>query len=123
MKKSLCIGILIAFVMIFSVGASFGETDGKLNLKASDDVYACACGKACSCDTLSHRPGKCTCGIDLAKGKVTKVEGEFALVKMEKEEKLFKTTGKYACSGCGTISQDHGTCSCGKALARIEVTK
>lgn len=27
--------------------------------------YACACGPTCPCNTISQRPGKCSCGVDL----------------------------------------------------------
>ncbi len=27
--------------------------------------YACACGEACKCGTISQKPGKCACGVDL----------------------------------------------------------
>jgi hypothetical protein len=29
--------------------------------------YACACGPSCGCKTISQKPGKCSCGHDLAK--------------------------------------------------------
>jgi hypothetical protein len=29
--------------------------------------YACACGLKCPCNTISQNPGKCTCGVDMAK--------------------------------------------------------
>lgn len=27
--------------------------------------YAFACGPTCPCNTISQRPGKCSCGVDL----------------------------------------------------------
>lgn len=30
-------------------------------------LYACACGKGCSCDTISQKPGKCACGKPMKK--------------------------------------------------------
>jgi hypothetical protein len=29
--------------------------------------YACTCGSACDCKTISQKPGKCGCGHDLKK--------------------------------------------------------
>ena len=44
--------------------------------------YACACGPACKCDTISQKPGKCTCGKEMKKvGKGMKK----ASTKMKKE--------------------------------------
>ena len=31
--------------------------------------YACACGPDCKCDTISQKPGKCSCGMELAEVK------------------------------------------------------
>ncbi|TAN42394.1 MAG: hypothetical protein EPN25_02860 [Nitrospirae bacterium] len=54
--------------------------EGKATLKAegwtkerafkTTGQYACACGPACKCDTISQNPGKCTCGKDMEKVKV-----------------------------------------------------
>jgi hypothetical protein len=53
--------------------------DGTATLKAegwptersfkTSGQYACACGPACKCDTISQNPGKCTCGKDMEKVK------------------------------------------------------
>src|SRR5512142_2438812 len=31
--------------------------------------YMCACGPSCKCDTISQKPGKCACGVDLVEVK------------------------------------------------------
>ncbi|MDH5680872.1 MAG: hypothetical protein OEZ36_04740 [Spirochaetota bacterium] len=31
--------------------------------------YACGCGKSCDCNTISNKPGKCSCGTDLVETK------------------------------------------------------
>ena len=31
--------------------------------------YMCACGPDCKCDTISQKPGKCSCGVDLVEVK------------------------------------------------------
>jgi hypothetical protein len=31
--------------------------------------YACACGEACNCGTISQKPGKCACGKDMKEVK------------------------------------------------------
>ncbi|HIJ82462.1 MAG TPA: hypothetical protein HPP76_12215 [Desulfuromonadales bacterium] len=43
------------------------KVDGKefnLNNKAK---YACGCGEACTCGTISQKPGKCSCGSEMKK--------------------------------------------------------
>jgi hypothetical protein len=41
------------------------------SLKAGDIVYACNRGEGCGCNTLSSGPGKCACGSNLVRAKVT----------------------------------------------------
>ncbi|HSA97069.1 MAG TPA: hypothetical protein VLJ16_13525 [Acidobacteriota bacterium] len=31
--------------------------------------YMCACGPECKCDTISQKPGKCACGVDMVEVK------------------------------------------------------
>jgi hypothetical protein len=31
--------------------------------------YACACGEACKCNTISQQPGKCACGMEMKEVK------------------------------------------------------
>lgn len=97
-----------------------GPSNGKIALKAGDSVYACGCGTACPCQTISNRTGQCGCGHDLVKATVAKVGEGTADLKFAKETRTFKTTGKFVC-GCGgeccqTISQSAGKCGCGKDL-------
>ena len=74
MKKNLL--ILSVLVLSLSVAlVAFAALKGnKIELKVGDEVYACACGAGCNCDTLSRQAGKCSCGSDLVKAKVTKVD-------------------------------------------------
>jgi hypothetical protein len=125
MKKAVAVVILavsLAVVMAFSLGAQ----EGKPNLKVGDERYVCNCGEKCACLTLSSSEGKCTCGSDMVKAKVMKLEKGNAVFKAAgwNYEKAFKTTGKYACScapgcKCGTISQNPGKCTCGSELKKI----
>ncbi len=49
--------------------------DGKVYYKVADNVlsapqqgkYACACGEACKCGTVSQKPGKCSCNKEMMK--------------------------------------------------------
>jgi hypothetical protein len=124
MKKLSC-GVLVALFVLVSVNLVMAEK-GKMDLKVGDEVYVCNCGDKCPCNTMSHNPGKCTCGTDMVKAKVLKVEPGKAEVKAESWDKArtFKTIGKYMC-GCGpdckcdTISQNPGKCSCGADMIKV----
>ncbi len=92
-----------------------------IGLKAGDEVYACACGAACPCKTLSMNAGKCSCGVDMAKSKVVSVKDGKAVITVNGKDEEFPLKGKFVC-GCGeacpcnTVSQKPGKCSCGKDL-------
>ena len=97
---------------------------GKIDLKVGDEVYVCGCDN-CPCYTLSRSPGKCTCGNDLVKTKVSKIDGDKAYVAVKGKDIPFPTVGKYACPcgagcNCDTISQAPGKCACGKDLKKVE---
>ncbi len=119
--------LVTSLALILAVGALLvyaGPSNGKMDLKVGDQVYACGCGTACPCQTISDREGKCHCGHDLAKAEVVKVGEGTADLKIAKETHTFKTVGKYIC-GCGdscckTISQSPGKCGCGKDLVAVK---
>jgi hypothetical protein len=124
MKKLLLTTFIIVLAMAFAIPA-FAGPKGKMDLKVGDQIYACNCGEECLCNTMSRNPGKCTCGKDMVKAKVTKVEEGKAYLMAEgwKKERVFKTTGKYACGcpncKCDTISQKPGKCTCGKEMKKV----
>jgi len=99
--------------------------NAKLELKTGDSVYACACGSSCPCQTISMKPGQCTCGKDLVKAEVLKVAETTVDLKFASETRTMSRIGRYVC-GCGegcncmTISQSSGKCSCGTDLVEAE---
>jgi hypothetical protein len=98
---------------------------GKIDLKVGDEVYACGCGESCPCYTVSRSPGKCTCGSDPVKAKVTKIVGDKALIEVKGKVIAFPMVGKYACPcgvgcNCDTVIQAPGKCACGKDLKKVE---
>ena len=116
--------LVVALVMVLGF-AAYAAEKGTLELKVGDDVYVCNCGDMCPCDTMAKKPGNCTCGKEMAKGKVTKVEAGKATVLVGGKERAFKTVGKYACAcgagcDCGTISQNAGKCVCGKEMEAVK---
>jgi len=127
MRKTLFTGLVVIFAIAVA-SMCFAAEPSKMKLKKGDEVYVCGCGKACPCDTMSRKEGKCSCGKDLIKAKVTKVKGGQAFFMINGEEKGFKMQGKYACAcgagcNCGTISQKPGKCVCGKEMKEVHPKK
>ncbi|HMK77608.1 MAG TPA: hypothetical protein VK568_15710 [Thermodesulfobacteriota bacterium] len=119
MKKLLILAIV--FGLAFTVFAISDKA--KMTAKVGDQLYVCACGGGCPCDTMSRNPGKCTCGKDLVKTKVTKVEEGKIYVASRK--KHFVRVAKYVCDcgpdcKCDTISQNPGNCTCGKKMVEVK---
>jgi len=118
--------VLAAVLTLALLSIGFAEIkEGKVDLKVGDEVYVCGCGPSCPCFTLSKKPGKCTCGSDLVKTKVTKIDGDKALVDVKGKDTAFPMVGKYVCPcgpgcDCDTISQSTGKCACGKDLKKVE---
>jgi len=124
MKRALVVS-LVVLIMAGAVFSLAGEKS-KLSLKVGDERYVCNCGEKCACNTISMNLGKCTCGTDMVKAKVVKVEKGKADFKAEgwQKERSYKTIGKYVCNcspdcKCGTISQNPGKCTCGSEMKKI----
>ena len=120
--------LFVLGISLFLVSGVLAAESGKMDLKVGDELYVCGCGKDCDCDTMSMKPGKCTCGKPMVKGTVVKVEEGKAVIKTDKEERTFKTVGLYKCAcgkgcDCGTISQKPGKCACGKAMKKVKAKK
>ncbi|RNC73263.1 MAG: hypothetical protein ED859_00715 [Desulfuromonadales bacterium] len=118
----------VAFVMALSVGlAGFACAGGgaKSAIKVGEQMYVCGCGEKCPCDSMAHKAGKCTCGKDLVKVQVVRVEEGTTVVSVDGRERSFKSAGKFACAcgsgcDCGTIAQSKGKCSCGRPLKDVK---
>jgi hypothetical protein len=119
MKKLLILSVV--FVLAFAAAAFAAKTS--MTAKVGDELLVCPCGDDCKCDTMARNPGKCSCGKDMIKAKVTKVEK--GKLTMDSRKRPFVSTGKFAC-GCGpdckcdTISQNPGNCTCGKPLVEVK---
>ena len=119
MKKLLV--LMIGFALAF---ATFAFADkSEMTAKVGDQLYVCGCGEGCPCDTMSRNPGQCSCGKDLVKTKVTKVEK--GKITVESRKKPFVSVAKYVCDcgpdcKCDTISQNPGNCTCGKRMVEVK---
>ncbi len=120
MKKVL----VLAVVLTLALAAVAIADKTTMTTKVGETLYVCGCGEGCPCDTMSRNPGQCTCGKDLVKTKVTKVEK--GKITVEARKKPFISVAKYACDcgpecKCDTISQNPGNCTCGKKMKLVEV--
>ncbi len=116
---------VVIFAIVFCLALSTFALADKTRMKAKvgDELYVCACGEGCPCDTMSRNPGQCTCGKDLVKTKVTKVEK--GKITVESRGKPFVSVAKYVCDcgpdcKCDTISQNAGNCTCGKKMVVVK---
>ena len=119
MKKLLI--LMVVFALVFGTFAFAAKT--RMTAKVGDELYVCACGERCPCDTMSRNAGQCSCGKDMVKTKVTKVEK--GKITVESRKKPFVSKGKYACDcgpdcKCDTISQNPGNCTCGKKMMEVK---
>ncbi len=53
-------------------GKAYVTVEGKTLVFKTKGKYVCACGAGCDCDTISQKPGKCTCGKPLKAVKGSK---------------------------------------------------
>jgi hypothetical protein len=123
MRKAIFLAVIVLFGAAVAAAATFGQMD----LKVGDQVYACNCGESCPCQTMAKMPGKCTCGSEMVKAQVTKVEDGSVMLKSDSWQtaRSFKTTGKYACACgadcmCEAVSQNPGKCPCGEDMKKVE---
>jgi hypothetical protein len=73
-------------------------------------IYWCACGPECKCNSVSTKPGTCSCGKEMVGGHVVFTEGNTALV----------CTCGPGCS-CAIDPNDRTKCGCGKPIKRIDL--
>jgi hypothetical protein len=123
MRKTISFTVIVLFCAAVAFATA---TIGKMELKVGDQIYACNC-EGCPCQMMSEKPGKCTCGKDMVKATVMKVEVGQVMLKAASwdKERAFKTTGQYACAcgsdcKCNTISQNSGKCPCGTEMKKVE---
>ena len=116
---------VVIFAIVFSLALStFALADKtKMKAKVGDELNRCAGGEGCPCDRMSRNPGQCTCGKDMVKTKVTKVEK--GKITVESRNKPFVSVAKYVCDcgpdcKCDTISQNPGNCTCGKKMVEVK---
>jgi len=140
MKKTLIFLIALTFIIgTVSISAAKKGRDGKRS-----GYYVCNCGPECKCDSISKKPGKCTCGKEMTKMHLLAIEGDTALFctcgggcecKINPDDKTkcgcgnpVKTVslkGKYVCAcgadcKCAAISDKPGKCKCGNEMKKVE---
>jgi hypothetical protein len=121
MKKTIIFTLVLALGLV-ALAVALADR-ATMSAKVGDVLYVCGCGEGCPCDTISRNPGQCTCGKDLVKTKVTKVEK--GKITVESRKKPFISVAKYVCDcgadcKCNTISQNPGNCTCGKKMVEVK---
>jgi len=92
---------------LLSTGWSVGSSGDERH----DVLYSCDCGPECQCNTVSTKPGKCACGVDLKWGHVLKIEGNDAILCQCGE----------GCKCGGLDAKDPTKCLCGTAVKRVSL--
>lgn len=122
--------VLVVISLLFVFGAAGlvcadKGAKGMFSAKAGDEIYVCGCGEACKCSTLGLKEGKCSCGKDMVKTTVTKVEEGKVFYKVGDKELSALQKGKFMCGcgeacKCGYVSQKEGKCGCGKDMVKVK---
>jgi len=118
MKKFAAVLVLIAAAFVVGACAQKGgmqegmqKGPGAEGMAQSPSViYWCDCGPECKCNTVATKPGKCSCGKEMAGGHVVFMEGNTALA----------CTCGPTCT-CKIDPNDHTKCGCGKPIKRINL--
>lgn len=120
MKKA-CAGGVVLLLVVCSYLVS-PAADKYMDIQTGDEIYACNCGKDCSCQSMAKTPGDCTCGKEMAKTRVVKSGGDTAILISDAwgGMRIFQIIGKYSCGSpddnCGMVSQNPGKCRCGEEM-------
>ena len=99
---SVCLLVIMAGVSV-SLGAIEEET-------RNDVLYTCNCGPQCKCNSVSTKPGNCSCGSPMKWGHLLKVEGNDAILCQCGE----------GCK-CNLDPNDPTKCGCGNPVKRINL--
>ncbi|TAN43953.1 MAG: hypothetical protein EPN22_08665 [Nitrospirae bacterium] len=114
MRKRWLSVFIVLLALMFSCYAfaekAGGKAKGKKRGASSNILYVCNCGPECKCNTVSTKPGKCSCGEALV---------PMHILKIEKDEALLCTCGK-GCS-CKLDPNDPSKCGCGKDVKRVSI--
>jgi len=127
MKKAVLLVLSLLFVTAaVSLVLAAKAPTGMFDAKAGDAIYVCGCGEGCTCGSLGKKEGTCSCGRELVKTTVTRVEKGRVFYSVDGKELSAPMQGKYACGcgggcDCGAVSQKPGKCGCGMAMVKVAV--
>jgi len=140
----LLVAALIVAVSAGMVLTAAGEKSSTETAVQGSVLYVCNCGEQCKCNTVSTKPGKCSCGQDLAPMHVLKIDKDQAALctcgkdcscKISETDptkcgcgkpvRMASLKGLYVCNcgagcSCNTISDTPGKCKCGNDLRKVE---
>lgn len=126
MKKAVLLVLSLLFISAAAslVFAAKGPT-GAFDAKVGDTIYVCGCGEGCNCGSLGKKPGACSCGREMVKTTVTRIEKGRVYYTVDGKELSAPVQGTYACGcgagcNCGSISQKAGgKCGCGMPMVKV----
>lgn len=110
---------LLAFLIVICSCPFSSASDKYMDVQTGDELYACNCGKNCSCRSMAKAPGNCTCGQEMVRARVVRSAGDTAILISDAwgGMRTFKIVGRYSCDcpdcSCGMVSQEPGKCCCG----------
>lgn len=144
MKRFFCFTLLVLLTGLGGPGVANAAAAQSKGANSPSVLYVCGCDDKCTCNSLSKKPGKCTCGKKMIPTHVLKIEGTEAVLcqcgkdctcQIDKNDptkcgcgkpvKRVSLKGKYIC-GCGpdcqcnSIANKPGKCKCGKKLVKVE---
>ena len=109
-RKLILIVVLVAALAVIDSGLSIAVDKEKAANNKNSVLYVCNCGPDCKCNTVSTKPGKCTCGTNLAPMHVLKIEKGGAIL--------------CTCGGectCKINAADPTKCGCGKPVKMVSL--
>lgn len=107
MVKSL---VGIVFLTLLLTGCAAMQT-ATSDAERNDVLYTCNCGPDCNCNSVSTKPGKCACGVEMKWGHILKVEGNEAILCQCAE----------GCKCGGLDPKDPTKCLCGTKVKRVSL--
>jgi hypothetical protein len=143
-KVFLVVALLVLTVSAGLVLAAVAERNAKEEAAGGSLLYVCNCGEQCKCNTVSTKPGKCSCGQDLVALRVLKIDKDNAVLctcgkdcscKISETDptkcgcgkpvRMASLKGLYVCNcgagcSCNTISDQPGKCRCGNDLRKVD---
>lgn len=107
----ICITMLCAGNVLATSAQPADTAHNQKDSERHDVLYSCACDDNCNCGSVSTKPGKCKCGVDMKWGHVLKIESDDAILCQCGE----------GCKCGGLDAKDPTKCVCGNPVKRVSL--